>query len=204
MKTGVSNKELYKDKPVVYAASRLNWRKWLEKNHLKEKAIWLVINKKSSGKPGVDYAGAVEEALCFGWIDSVANKRDAESSYQYFTPRKPKSMWSKLNKQRVEKLEATGLMTEAGMRMVELAKATGTWDALNEVEEAIIPDDMVRLLKKKKTAEKHFLAFSVSVRKQILSWILSAKTPATREKRIKETVELAARNVKANQWVPKK
>lgn len=204
MKSGASEKDLYRHKPVVVAASRLQWRKWLEKNHLKEKAIWLVINKKSSGKASVDYVAAVEEALCFGWIDSVANKRDTDSSYQYFTPRKPKSMWSKLNKQRVEKLLAAGQMTEAGLRMIELAKATGTWDALNEVEEAIIPEDMMRLLKKNKLAEKHFLAFSLSVRKQILTWILNAKTPATREKRIRETVELAGKNIKANQWVPKK
>jgi len=196
--------ETYKEKKTCKASGRQQWRNWLARNHAREKAVWLILYNKSSGVRSIEYAEAVEEALCFGWIDSVANKRDGESRYQYFTPRKPGSFWSKSNKERVEKLIAAGLMEEPGLRMITLAKASGTWDALNEVEEVLIPEDMLQLLKKKKTAEKHFLAFSVSVRKQILTWILSAKTAATREKRIKETVELAAKNIKANQWVPKK
>jgi uncharacterized protein YdeI (YjbR/CyaY-like superfamily) len=106
---------------TFYAKSAKEWRKWLEKNHEKEKAVWIIFYKKDSGTPSVSYVEAVEQALCFGWIDSKANKRDEESYYQYFTKRKPKGMWASTNKARVDKLIAQGLMTPAGIEMIDLA-----------------------------------------------------------------------------------
>src|SRR5688572_27536369 len=103
------------------AKNRIAWRRWLEKNHTKEKSVWLIMYRKDSNVPSVNYAEAVEEALCFGWIDSIKKKRDAESSIQFFSQRKPKSYWSKLNRERVEKLSKQGLITPAGQSVIDLA-----------------------------------------------------------------------------------
>ena len=172
----------------------------MEKNHQSEKSVWLIIYNKKSTTSSCKYEEAVEEALCFGWIDSIAKKRDAESSYQYFSIRKPKSNWSKSNRNRVEKLTALGLITERGQKMIDLAKQTGTWEALVDVQNLVIPDDLQDRLNKNKKALNYFLAFSPSSRRGILEWILNAKKAETRLKRIEETVKLAADNIKANQY----
>ena len=172
----------------------------MEKNHQSEKSVWLIIYNKKSTTSSCKYEEAVEEALCFGWIDSIAKKRDAESSFQYFSVRKPKSNWSKSNRDRVEKLTALGLITEHGQKMIDLAKQTGTWEALVDVQNLVIPDDLQLLLNKNKKALNYFLAFSPSSRRGILEWILNAKKAETRLKRIEETVKLAADNIKANQY----
>jgi uncharacterized protein YdeI (YjbR/CyaY-like superfamily) len=172
----------------------------LEKNHQSEKSVWLIIYNKKSATSSCKYEEAVEEALCFGWIDSIAKKRDAESSFQYFSIRKTKSNWSKSNRERVEKLTALGLITERGQKMIDLAKQTGTWEALVDVQNLVIPDDLQLLLNKNKKALNYFLAFSPSSRRGILEWILNAKKAETRLKRIEETVKLAADNIKANQY----
>lgn len=172
----------------------------MEKNHQSEKFVWLIIYNKKSTTSSCKYEEAVEEALCFGWIDSIAKKRDAESSYQYFSVRKPKSNWSKSNRDRVEKLTALGLITERGQKMIDLAKQTGTWEALVDVQNLVIPEDLQLLLNKNKKALNYFLAFSPSSRRGILEWILNAKKTETRLKRIEETVKLAADNIKANQY----
>ncbi|MEQ1624601.1 MAG: YdeI/OmpD-associated family protein [Sediminibacterium sp.] len=160
----------------------------------------MIIYNKKSTTSSCKYEEAVEEALCFGWIDSIAKKRDAESSYQYFSVRKPKSNWSKSNRDRVEKLTALGLITERGQKMIDLAKQTGTWEALVDVQNLVIPEDLQLLLNKNKKALNYFLAFSPSSRRGILEWILNAKKTETRLKRIEETVKLAADNIKANQY----
>lgn len=187
---------------TFYAKSRLEWRKWLQKNHKKEKSVWLIIYQMKSQVPSVYYPEAVDEALCFGWIDSKPNKRDAESRYQYFAKRNPKSNWSKINKEKVARLIEQGLMTEAGLEMVELAKRTGTWDALNNVDALLLPDDLQKKFSKSKLALKNWSAFPPSTKRGILDWIQSAKRPETRQKRIDETVSLAAKNVRANQYRP--
>jgi len=187
---------------TFYAKSAKEWRKWLEKNHEKEKAVWINFYKKDSGTPSVSYVEAVEQALCFGWIDSKANKRDDDSYYQYFTKRNPKGKWAGTNKARVEKLIAQGLMTPAGMEMIDLAKKTGTWDALNDVESVVVPDDFMKALKKNKKALAHWEVFAKSSKMIILYWISEAKRPETRQKRIEETVRLAAENIKANHYRP--
>jgi uncharacterized protein YdeI (YjbR/CyaY-like superfamily) len=188
---------------TFYAKDRTAWRKWLQKNHKREKSVWLVLYYKKSSTPSIYYNEAVEEALCFGWIDSKGNKRDHESSYLYFAQRNPLSKWSKLNKQRVKNLMKAGLMTEAGLTMIRLAKQTKTWTALNKIERLTIPADLKKAFAKNKRAEKNFSQFPPSTRKRILDWINSGKLEKTRAKRIKETVSLAAANIRANEWVKK-
>lgn len=189
---------------TVYAKDRSAWRKWLAKNHEKKSSVWLILYHKSSATPSVYYDEAVEEALCFGWIDSRPGKRDHESSYLYFCKRKPVSNWSKLNKTRVKKLAALGLMQPAGLAAVALAKKNGSWSSLDQVEKMVVPPDLDKMLNKNKEALKNFHAFPPSVKKAILLWISSARREETRKKRIEETVALAAKNVRANQYVPKK
>ena len=183
---------------IFYAKTQKEWRKWLEKNHRSEKAVWLIFYKKGSGIQSTNYAEALEEALCFGWIDSKANKKDAESYYQYFAKRKPESNWSKVNKEKVARLIEKGLMTSAGFESIEIAKRNGTWTALDEVEELIIPPDLQLLFDKNIAAFENWKNFSRYINRGILEWILNAKRSETRQKRIVETVELAEKNIKAN------
>ena len=188
---------------LFYAPDRATWRNWLMENHKIEASIFLLSYRKETGKPSVSYAESVEEALCFGWIDSHKRKVDEGSSKLLFTPRKLKSNWSALNKTRIDKLLTEGLMFPAGLAKVEWAKQNGTWDALNEVSEAIVPDDLMVAFEQNPPALEYWEKFSKSSRKAILEWILNAKTPETRAKRILETATLAAQNLKANQYVKK-
>jgi uncharacterized protein YdeI (YjbR/CyaY-like superfamily) len=183
---------------TFYAKNRDEWRDWLAKNHATTTGIWLIMVKKDSGKPCVAYDESVEEALCFGWIDSHKRGIDAEKSIQLFTPRKPKSMWSASNKQRVERLIADGLMTPAGLEKIEQAKQNGAWTQYDEAESLTIPADLASALATNETARVNFEAFSNSSRKLILRWIYSAKRPETRANRIEETVTMAAQNIKAH------
>lgn len=183
-----------------YAQDRTVWRKWLAKNHATEKNVWLIIHHKKSKTPSVYYDEAVEEALCYGWIDSKPNKRDAESYWLFFAERKPKGVWSKLNKQRIEKLILEGQMTPAGIKKIEQAKQDGSWSVLDAIEELVMPKALVKSFSKNKKALANFEAFPPGVKKGIYQWIISAKTEATLIKRAEETVTLAAKNVRANQW----
>lgn len=180
------------------AASSAAWRAWLAQNHDKVSGIWLIIYRKESGLPSVYYPEAVDEALCYGWVDSAPRKRNAVSYYLYCSPRKPKSNWSRVNKEKVARLLTEGKMTEAGQRMIDLAKANGCWEILDGVERLDMPADLLESLKTNEEAYANWEAFSPSSRRGILQWILNAKQPATRQKRIDETVRLAAQNIKAN------
>ncbi|GAB4397976.1 MAG: YdeI/OmpD-associated family protein [Microscillaceae bacterium] len=184
--------------PTFYAASQSAWRQWLEKNHQTEKSVWLIIYRKESQIPSVYYPEAVDEALCFGWIDSKPNKRDEASYYQCFSQRNPKSNWSRVNKEKVARLMAEGRMHPAGLAMVQLAKETGTWTALDEVENLVVPPDLQALLDQNPAALANWEKFSRSARRGILEWILNAKRPETRQKRLEETIQQAAQNRKAN------
>ena len=190
-------KEDYKS---THPKTRNDWRKWLEKNHSTSPGIWLMYYKKRSGKRKFDYADAVEEALCFGWIDSLPRKIDEERSALKFTPRKPKSVWSKLNKQRVEKLMEQKLMTSAGLAKIELAKKNGSWNTLNasdlHADNNSMPEELRKTFNKNKRAMENFLAFPPGYRKQFLFWIASAKRPETKAARIQQTVLMAAANKK--------
>ncbi|GMQ25739.1 YdeI/OmpD-associated family protein [Algoriphagus sp. oki45] len=197
--------EIYNDVQTFHAKSRKEWRKWLEKNHSTEKSVWLIIYKKESEIPSVYYSEAVDEALCFGWIDSKPNKRNEDSYYQFFAKRNPKSNWSKVNKAKIAKLIEKGLMQSVGLEMIEIAKENGTWTALDEVENLIIPDDLQELFSDNKTAFENWERFPPSSKRGILEWILNAKKPETRQKRIEETVSLAEKDIRANHYrQPKK
>ena len=184
----------------IHPKTRAEWRNWLEQHHTRDEGIWLISFKKATGKPRFDYEEAVEEALCFGWIDSKGNKLDEERSMVWFVPRKPGTGWSKLNKTRVEKLVADGLMMPAGLAKVEAAKQDGSWNALDSVEALEIPPDLEKAFAADQTARQYFDAFPRSAKRAILEWIASAKRPETRARRIEETVTLAEKNIRANQW----
>jgi uncharacterized protein YdeI (YjbR/CyaY-like superfamily) len=189
---------------TFYAKSQMEWRDWLQKNHLLKESIWLIIYKKETDIPSVYYPEAVDEALCFGWIDSLPNKRDEKSYYQFFSKRKLKSNWSKVNKLKIEKLIRQNKMMPQGIKMVEYAKKNDTWDALNKVDILLIPNEMAVLFESNQTAKRNFDNFPPSIKRGILEWIYNAKQDATRLKRITETVSLAAQNIRANQYSPKK
>jgi uncharacterized protein YdeI (YjbR/CyaY-like superfamily) len=184
--------------PVVYAKGAKEWRKWLEKNQHTGKPAWLTIYHKKSARPSIGYAEAIEHALCFGWIDGKAMKRDEESFYLFFKERNPGSTWSKVNRERAAKMSRAGLMMERGQAMIDLAKKKGTWDSLKDAENEVIPAELQKLFNKNKTAFKHFQAFAPSSRRHILAWILKAKRPETRQRRMEQTITLAAQNIKAN------
>lgn len=176
--------------------TRAAWRAWLVEHHASSPGVWLVIHKRNSPQPGMTYEEAVEEALCFGWIDSKTVTLDATRFRQVFTPRKPRSAWAKSNKERVARLIEQGLMTPAGLAAIELAKANGAWTAADANDELAVPDDLASALAAHPAAERHWHSFSASVRKGILYWIASAKRFETRARRIARTVELAEQNIR--------
>ena len=186
--------------PNTSAADAKSWRKWLQTHHRTSENVWLIIYRKDSGIPSVAYNEAVDEALCFGWIDSVPKKRDEQSYYQYFSRRNPKSNWSRVNKEKIARLTEANKLSAAGMDMVEQAKRSGTWDALNDVENLVIPNDLADLFTQHPGSRKNWETFPRSVKRGILEWIFNAKRAATRKKRIQETAIKAAKNERANQW----
>ncbi|BAV06471.1 Uncharacterized conserved protein YdeI, YjbR/CyaY-like superfamily, DUF1801 family [Filimonas lacunae] len=181
-------------------ASRLQWRQWLQENHHTRESIWLVYYKKQSGQPTVQYQEALEEALCFGWIDSTKKSLGDDRFMQFFCRRKPTSVWSKINKEKVQRLIETGYMEPAGLACIEKAKQNGSWVILDEVEELVVPKDLLTALKKIPGAKDYFLCLSNSVKKSILQWLVLAKRPETRQKRILEIAELAGVRQKPKQF----
>lgn len=175
------------------------WRAWLMDNHTRAEGVWLVSYKKGTGKPRVDYEQAVEEALAFGWIDSKQITVDEERSALWMTPRKPRTGWSRPNKQRIERLIAEGRMHESGAARIEEARRDGSWTLLDAVEALEVPPDLAGALAAHGEAARHFDAFPRSVKRGILEWISTAKKPETRARRIAETAEMAAENRRAHQ-----
>jgi uncharacterized protein YdeI (YjbR/CyaY-like superfamily) len=184
--------------------SREQWRDWLAANHDRSAGVWLVTYKKREGARHVPRDAVVDEALSFGWVDSLPRTLDGERTQLLLTPRKPRSKSSRVNKERVARLEAAGLLHPAGRAVIEAAKADGTWSALDDVEELTEPDDLRRALDAHLSARRYWDAFPRSTKRAILEWIGNAKTPATRAKRVSETVSSAAHNVRANQWRQRK
>jgi len=195
--------EKYKDSFVFYAENQAAWREWLQTNHETAENIWLQIFKKESGVSTIYYPEAVDEALCFGWIDSVKYTKDKDSYLQFFTPRKPKSNWSRVNKEKVERLMTANQMQPAGLKMVDLAKQNGCWNASDAVENLEIPADLEAEFQKYEQAAYFFKQFSRSTQKGLLEWIRSAKTAPTRQRRIAETAQWAAINKKVNPYIKK-
>jgi uncharacterized protein YdeI (YjbR/CyaY-like superfamily) len=182
---------------IVEVPDRGSWRRWLEQRHEQRDAIWLVLHKKTSDGTSPSYEEAVEEALCFGWIDSTVNRLDEKRNVQLFAPRKPRSTWSASNKQRVARLERAGLLAPAGLAAIELAKENGSWNALDAVERLEEPPDLAAALEADAAARESWKGFSPSSRKAILWWVVSAKRPETRTKRIEQTVRMAAKGLRA-------
>ncbi len=187
--------------PNLYCPpNRQSWRQWLAANHQQQAAVWLVLYKKQSPGHNLSWSEAVDEALCFGWIDSTKKTVDAERYQQYFTKRKAKSNWSKVNKAKVQTLIDQGLMEAAGYKSIEIAKANGSWTILDTVEALILPDDLKAELAKRNGAMAYFDGLSKSNKKILLHWVVSAKRPATRQKRITEIAKNAANNLKPKQF----
>jgi uncharacterized protein YdeI (YjbR/CyaY-like superfamily) len=177
--------------------NKKEWRNWLENNHNKLKEIWLIHYKKSSNKKSINHYDAVEEALCFGWIDSTLKKIDEEMYILRYTPRKKKSVWSKINKETAEKMILSGKMTESGLEKINLAKKYGLWKTAytNKVKEKL-PSDLKQALYSDKTAWNNFQNFANSYRNMYIGWIKNAKTDITRKKRISEVVKRSKENKK--------
>lgn len=186
-----------KDFEQVEVTSRAAWRNWLADHHQQPESIWLVTYKKHTGDRYLAYDAIVEEALCFGWIDSLPRRLDEDRTMLLLSPRQPKSLWSKLNKTRVAQLIANGLMMPAGIEKIQQAKADGSWIFLDDVEALVIPEDLAAALAENATAAKYFEGFSPSAKKGILQWIKMAKREQTRQQRIEKTVTLAAQNKRA-------
>lgn len=187
----------------VHSKSRAAWRTWLHKHHEQEMGVWLISYKKATGKARMEYEDIVEEALCFGWIDSTARTLDDERTMLYVAPRKKGSGWSRPNKERIERLLAAGLMEPAGLARIQAAKRDGSWSKLDSVEALEVPRDLATALARYKEAAANFEAFPRSAKRGILEWIVNARKPETGQKRIDETARLAARNERANQWRPR-
>ncbi|MCP5061262.1 MAG: hypothetical protein GY936_02210 [Ignavibacteriae bacterium] len=176
-----------------------DWRKWLELNHNKKDAVWLIFYKKKSPNHNLGWSESVDEALCFGWIDSTKRTIDSEKYKQYFSKRKAKSNWSKINKDKVKTLIDQGLMEEEGYKSIEIAKGNGSWTILDGVEALIIPEDLKEEFANYKGLIEYFGSLSKSVKKILLHWVVSAKRKETRQKRILEIVENASNNLKPKQ-----
>lgn len=185
---------------TYFAKDRTAWRKWLEKNHATSPGIWLIYYKKTSGKKRLEYGDAVEEALCFGWIDSTTRPLDGEKYMQRFTPRKSKSGWSNLNKQRIQRMIEQSLMTAAGLEKINIAKKNGSWESLDKiyapVEQLQIPSDLAKEFSRNKKAKNNFENFAVFTRRRFLYWINAVKRNDTRKERIKLAVRMCTANKK--------
>jgi len=177
--------------PLLEVRNRAELRVWLEANHSDSRGVRLVIGKKGSSVTELRYAEAVEEALCFGWIDSTTNSLDAERYAVRLTPRKPRSVWARSNKERVERLIAAGLMRPAGLAAVETAKANGSWSTIDDAEALEVPEDLASRLAECPTAQAFFDALPPGQRMLALHWVLSAKRPETRGRRITQIVSAA-------------
>ena len=189
-----------KDIETYCPNSRTDWRKWLEKNHQSNQSVWLVYYRVSTQIPSLSWSEAVDEALCFGWIDSTKKTIDKERYKQYFSKRKPKSNWSKVNKDKVKILIEQGLMKEAGSKSIEIAKENGSWIFLDEVEALVIPEDLKEELRNHKNSMEYFDSLSKSAKKILLYWVISAKRKETRQKRILEIAENASQKLKPKQF----
>jgi uncharacterized protein YdeI (YjbR/CyaY-like superfamily) len=169
---------------IFYPISQAAWRAWLQENHAEKQAVWLIYYKKKANQPSLSWSDAVDEALCFGWIDSTAKPIDEHMYKQFFTKRKPKSVWSKVNKEKIKRLTAEGLMTAAGLACIETAKQNG--------EELIIPDDLEKAFEHHAGSKEFFLSLSKSAKKAMLYRIVLAKQQDTRQRRINEILEQIA------------
>ena len=190
-----------KDAEQVLIESPRQWRDWLSENHATSSGIWLVTWRPASGKPQVTYEEAIEEALCFGWIDGQAQTLDADRTALWLTRRRTGSGWSVLSKQRVARVEADGRMTPVGRAVIDVAKADGSWSRFDDADNLVLPQDLLDAFEQRPGSREHWETFSEAVRRGILRWIVEAKRDVTRSARIEETADLAAEGIPAHQQV---
>lgn len=180
------------DRERVQFADRAALRAWLTANADSSPGVWVIVRRERASDPGPSYDDLVEEALCFGWIDATQRRRDEDTNEQLLTPRRPQSTWARTNKVRVERLIAEGLMTPAGQRAIDVAKANGSWEALDSVERGEVPDDLMEALDAVPAAREYFDTLPPGARRQHVWFVLSAKRPETRERRVTAIVTAAA------------
>jgi uncharacterized protein YdeI (YjbR/CyaY-like superfamily) len=185
------------EKPHLYFKNTTEWRNWLHENHNLSDGIFLIFYKVNSPFESMRWEEAVQVAICYGWIDSVVKKVDNERRKQLFTPRKHKSVWSKLNKTYIKKLIADNLMQESGLSKIEIAKQNGSWESLDDVENLIVPNDLQLAFEQNKTAFDNYTNLSPSYRKNYLYWLNQAKRQETRNIRIEAIIALCEQNIKA-------
>jgi uncharacterized protein YdeI (YjbR/CyaY-like superfamily) len=181
---------------IVRVTDRAAWRGWLDENHAEAKGVW-VIRPRRQADAELAYDALVEEALCFGWVDGRMQPMDDEETMQLVTPRRPGSAWAASNKERVARLEQSGVLAESGRRVVAAAKADGSWARYDSAEALEIPADLAAALAANESAALYFDAFTDAAKRAILRWLIDAKRAETRAKRVGETVRLAAKNEKA-------
>lgn len=186
-------------KPLVHPENREAWRAWLAANHATSSGVWLVSWRRASGRQPLEYEVAIEEALCFGWVDGQAATIDADRSKLYFAPRRPRSVWAGTNKARVARLTAAGRMTPAGIDAVERAKRDGSWTILDSVERMELPAELDAALRARPPALANWAAFTPSARRALLAWVAMARRDETRTERIDEIAAAAQRNERANE-----
>lgn len=191
------NRHTLAEKPLLYFENVLQWRHWLHENHRQHSGVELIFYKVESEMPSMRWEEAVQVAICYGWIDSTVRKLDHQRRKQVFTPRKPKSVWSQVNKKYTEELLRAGLMHESGLKVIEAAKQNGSWESLDAVEDLIIPEDLQLAFEKNAEALAFFEQLSKTYRKSYLYWLNQAKRAETRNGRITEIVRLCAQNIKS-------
>ncbi len=179
----------------IYFRDDTGWRNWLEENHNTSSGIYLIFYKVDHKMPSMRWEEAVRVALCYGWIDSTVKSLGDGKRRQYFCPRKPKSVWSKVNKNHLKELEVNGLIHASGYRAIEIAKENGSWSALDDVENGVIPDDLQKAFNRNKRAFANYQGFTPGQRKSYLYWLNEAKRDDTRKKRIAEIIALCRKGI---------
>jgi len=192
------------DAEHVEVARLTDWRTWLRRNHQQPNGVWLVYPRSTKKQSGLTYDEMVDEAVCWGWIDSRPGKVDDEHAKLFFSPRKATSGWSAKNKHRVSRLLGAGRLQPSGLKVIEVAKKSGAWTKLDDVEKLEIPVDLGLAFQRLPGAEENFQSFSRTNKRMVLEWISNAKKPETRQRRVDETAAKAFRNEVANLWVAKK
>lgn len=186
--------------PTFTPTSQAEWRAWLQVHHTEKAGIWLVYYRKASGQPTISVSEATDEALCFGWINGPGRPLDANRHLSYYGPRKPGSGWSKVNKAKIEHLLATGQMAPAGMARIEAARQDGSWTLLDEVEQLLVPADLAAALAAQPPAADFFARLGRTDQRNLLQWLVLARRPATRQRRIAAIAELAVRQQRPTQF----
>ncbi|MEX0315008.1 MAG: YdeI family protein [Allomuricauda sp.] len=182
--------------PEHYFKNDAEWRDWLHENHAESEGIYLILYKVDHEMESMRWEEAVRVALCYGWIDSTVKSLGDGKRRQYFCPRKPKSVWSKVNKNHIKDLIKSNLMHKSGLTIIETAKKDGSWAALDDVENGVVPQDLQKAFGANKTASENFQNFTHGQRKSYLYWLHQAKREETRQKRIQEIIKFCQANIK--------